>query len=301
MWAGDKAYSDLMRELWGSPGQWNVKKTYVEIAKKLGVDEETVRNRIKYLKESGFLRGWRLVPNPVLFGRSPAFLFLELENEDSKEEIIARLGTMDGILVITSIYGKSLLVSLFDDGGGSSARKITNMGIDAQALSTPGMNFPQPMRSKMTVTDWQIVRLLLKDAEKDLSEVAANIRASTRTIRRRLNEMLGARTVSIMPLVNLKKAGGISYQLMIQSREEKRSEVDEFVASKIDNLVFRASASKNVSIFGFNGANVAEGTEILKWVKKLQGVKSAKMNIVEDVVHVYDWLEREVSERSRAE
>ena len=59
-------------------------------------------------------------------------------------------------------------------------------------------------------------------------------------------------------------------------------------------MVFRASASRNVSIFGFNGKNVAEGTELLKWVKNLAGVKSAKMNVVEELVHVFDWLEKEV-------
>jgi DNA-binding Lrp family transcriptional regulator len=290
-----------MRELWGSPALWNVKKSYVEIAKKLGVDEETVRNRVKYLKESGFLLGWRLVPNPLLLGRSPAFLFLELEDQDSKEEAISQLSTMDGVLVITIIYGKSLLISLFDDESGSSVKKIMDMGIRAQSLNTPGMNFPRPMQFKMTVTDWKIVKLLLKNAEKDLSEVAAGIKVSTKTVRRRLNEMLATRAVSIMPLVNLKKAGGVSYHLMIQSEDGKRSDVDAVVASKIDNLVFRATAANNGLIFGFNGTNVAEGTEILRRVKKLPGVKSARMNIVEHVVHTSDWLEREVSERARAE
>jgi hypothetical protein len=35
----------------------------------------------------------------------------------------------------------------------------------------------------------------------------------------------------------------------------------------------------------------------LKSVKKLPEVKSAKLNIVESVVHVYDWLEKEVEKK----
>ena len=65
----NKAYSDLMRELWGSTDIWNTKKSYIEIAARLGVDEETVRNRVKHLRDVGFLLGYRLVPNPTLLGR----------------------------------------------------------------------------------------------------------------------------------------------------------------------------------------------------------------------------------------
>lgn len=301
MWAGEKSYSDLMRELWGSPGLWNVKKTYVDLARRLGVDEETVRNRIKYLKDSGFLLGWRLVPNPVLLRRSPSFLFLELEDQDSKDEIISRIGKMDGVVVIASIYGASMLITLFDDAEKNSEKKIMKMGIRAEAFTTPGINLPSLMPVKMTVTDWQIVRLLLENAEKKLSEIASEIRVSTKTVNRRLGEMMNSRAIFTMPLVNLKKAGGISYHMIIQCEEGKTSEVGALVGSRIDNLVFRAGAAKNDLIFGFNGTNVGEGNEILKWVKKLPGVKTVRMNIVEYVVHVFGWLSKEVDKRATVE
>jgi len=34
----------------------------------------------------------------------------------------------------------------------------------------------------------------------------------------------------------------------------------------------------------------------MKLVKKVSEVKSAKLNIAENVVHVYDWIEKEVEE-----
>jgi DNA-binding Lrp family transcriptional regulator len=113
LWVGNKAYSDLIREFWGS--FWNVKKPYVEIARRLGVDEDTVRNRIKNLEDSGFLLGWRLVPNPILLARRYSYLLLEVKNQDFKEEIISRLKVKDGVISIISIYNNNLLVTLFDD------------------------------------------------------------------------------------------------------------------------------------------------------------------------------------------
>jgi DNA-binding Lrp family transcriptional regulator len=287
-----------MKELWGSPAVWNKKKTYVDIARKLGVDEETVRNRIKHLKENGFLLGWRLFPNPALLGRIPVFLFLEFEDEDAKEVAIPDIAKMDGVTVISSFYGKNVLVSLYDDEQKDSAKKISKAGIRAQTLTTPGISMPAPLQVKVTEMDWKIVYVMLRDAEKDATEVARELKASTRTINRRLNSLMEARAIFITPLVDLKTGGGVSYQLLVHTEEGRRSEIDQLVSSKIDNLVFKAGMPPSGLIFGFNGQNIAEGTELLKWVKKVKGVKSAKMNIVENVVHVFDWLEKEVKARA---
>ena len=293
MWAGDKAYSDLMRELWGSPGLWSKKKTYDESAKTLGVDEETVRNRVKHMKDSGFLIGWRVVPAPGVLGRKPALVLLETE-ESEKERVISQLKKKDGVIMIINIYGTNVILNVFDDEKQTSLKEISKISdVKINPLTVPQMNMPQG-NFKMTPTDWMIVGSLLRDAERKLSEVAGEVKVSQKTVKRRINAMMGAYAILTMPMVNLKKSSGISYSLMIQSDEAKKAEVEKEVASKIGNLVFRANASETGSIFGFNGANIAEGSEIVKWVRQLDGVKAAKIYISEEVIHVFDWLAREV-------
>ena len=65
------------------------------------------------------------------------------------------------------------------------------------------------------------------------------------------------------------------------------------MTSRIENLVFRATDSSDTLIFGFSGKNVAEGKELLDWLRKQPGVKSARINIVEEVVYAFEWLGRE--------
>jgi DNA-binding Lrp family transcriptional regulator len=282
-----------MRELWGSPIRWNTKKSYVEVARKLGVDEETVRNRINRLKSSGFLLGWRLAPNPTLLGRVLSSLFLEYSNPGAKEDAIPRLAKMDGVINIASIYDKSLTLTLFDDLEQNASKTVAATGMSEGPMTTPGLGL-EPSKFRMTQLDWEIAKLLLKDADKNLAEVAKQIRVSARTVKRRLNAMMNESAVFIMPIVDLRKAEGVSYQLVVNSEDGKKSELARLVASRIDNLVFTASDSRNGSIFGFTGANVAEGNEILNWINQQKSVRSARLNIVERVFHVYDWLESEV-------
>jgi DNA-binding Lrp family transcriptional regulator len=283
-----------MRELWGSPAMWNERKKYVDIAKKLGIDEETVRNRIKFLKESGFLLGWRVTPNPSLLGRRASFLLIETED---KEDIIPKVKGRTGVITIISIYSNYLLLNLFDDEERSSASEISNIpGIKTSPFNTPEMSLPQS-NFRMTITDWKIVGLLLRDAERNVNDVAKELHISSRTVKRRLGAMLGASAIFIMPIVNLKKNTGIPYSLMIQSEESMKDELEREVSTRIPNLIFKASFPKGGSIFGFTGSNIAEGNELLKWAKKHRGVKSARIYISEEVLHVYDWLEREVKHR----
>jgi DNA-binding Lrp family transcriptional regulator len=287
-----------MRELWGSPDIWNTKKSYVEIAAKLGVDEETVRNRVKHLRDSGFLLGYRLVPNPGLLGRTFASLRIEFKDRESKQAAIPIIAQLDGVINIGSTYDKSVLVTLLADQGQDFLKVTAGLGVEGGVSWVPGLDL-RSTRFRMTGLDWEIVSLLLRDAERKLDEIARQLKVSTRTVKRRLNVMMKETAIFTMPMVDLRKTEGISYQLRVQSEQGKRSELEKSIVAKIGDVIFRASDSQNGSVFGFTGANVAEGNDILEWVKQQPGVKSATMTIAERVVQVFDWIEREVERRVR--
>jgi len=294
----DKAYSDLMRELWGSPDIWNTKKSYIEIAAKLGVDEETVRNRVRHLKDTGFLIGYRLVPNPAVLGRTFASLRIEFQDRESKQVAIPHLAKIEGVINIGSTYDKSVLVTLLANQDQDFSKLTVGTGVEGEVSWVPGLGIGTT-KYHMAKLDWEIVGLLLRDAERKLDDVAKQLKVSTRTVKRRLNLMMKEAAIFTMPMVDLRKTEGISYQLRVQIEQGKKLEVEKSVVAKIGNVVFRASDSENGSVFGFTGANVAEGSDVLEWVKRQPGVISASMTIAERVVQVFEWIESEVERRMR--
>jgi DNA-binding Lrp family transcriptional regulator len=282
-----------MRELWGSPDIWNAKKSYIEIAAKLGVDEETVRNRVKHLRDIGFLIGYRLVPNPSLLKLSFASVRIEFKDRETKQAAMPRLVQIAGVINIASTYDRSLLVTLLAKQEQDFSKLTVGLEVDGEVSWVPGLGL-RTTKFRMTRLDWEIVSLLLRDAERKLDEVAELLKVSTRTVKRRLSMMMKENAIFTMPIVDLRKTEGISYQLRVQSEKGKSSDLEKSVIAKIANLVFRAADSQNGLVFGFTGANVAEGSEILEWVRSQPGVKSAEMTITESVVQVFDWLESEV-------
>ena len=292
----EKADADLVMELWGSPERWNARKSYADVARKLGVDEETVRNRLRRMRESGHLLGWCLFPNPALLGRAAVSLLLEFDASSSKEDAILRLKRVEGVVDIASNYGNSLEVMVFDDGKGVSSREVEKVDVLAKVQRVPSMRFPRTSY-RMTPTDWQIVKLMLRDAESKVSDVAAQIKISSKSVKRRLDAMMDSSAIFVVPMVDQRRSSGLSYRLIVETKDGRRSEVDGLLSSRMENLRFKAADSGNGLIFGFSGKNVEEGNKVMRWVKHLQGVKSARMTIVEQVFYVFDWLEREAGRR----
>ena len=288
-----------MRELWGSPERFNARKTYADVASRLGVDEETVRNRLRRLKESGFLLGWRVVPHPRLLGCESSMLLLEFDDQEEKETAIPKLKRADGVVVLASIYGKGLLVTYYDDERHRSSKRIAATEGLSGSQSLGGMSLP-PTDFRMTPTDWQIVGSMLRNAEAEVSQVARMVKVSPRTVKRRLNSMMDSAAISVMPMVDQRRSGGVSYTLMVEADGGKAAEVAERIAPRIEKLVFRATYPENGLIFGFWTTNVAEGTDVLRWARGQEGVKSARGHVVDEVVYSFDWLEREAARLSGA-
>jgi len=88
----------IMKEL-ASPRsfRWDIRESYGSIAERIGVDEETVRRRVKRARESGFLKGWKLFLNPHLIGLESTGMQLEIDDETRKPEVISRVEQVDGL------------------------------------------------------------------------------------------------------------------------------------------------------------------------------------------------------------
>jgi DNA-binding Lrp family transcriptional regulator len=69
----------------GSP-QWNLRESFTAIARRLGVDEETVRLRVGRLRKRGVVPAWRVAVNPRLLGYEETGLDLEVEDASTKPE-----------------------------------------------------------------------------------------------------------------------------------------------------------------------------------------------------------------------
>lgn len=296
MWRTVELTVRIMKELSITPSHWNVKRSYSEVAKKLGVDEETVRIRIQSLKQSGFLLGWRLILNANLIGRESSIIALELDDIEKKDEAIAQLTRMDGVVLIQSFYGNSLQVTVFseDEKELQQKLKIITSVSTIKIFTHWKVKLPR-CNLKPRQIDWMIIGVLLKNADRKIPDIARELKVSAKTVKRRISIMMESSAFFMQPILDLKKVAGVlPCQLLVQCTEAKKSMIDDLITSKFERIVFSLTDSTTHSIFTIICVNLAEAQSILKEVQKQGGVSLAKMEIIEELIYVHDWLVKEV-------
>ena len=68
------------------------------------------------------------LPNPMVLNRKTSFLLMKSAGLSSKQEIISRIESSDGVVQVINYYGDELLITLFDDSEKRSSDQILKMG-----------------------------------------------------------------------------------------------------------------------------------------------------------------------------
>lgn len=102
-----KLFGELAQDKESYSLQFDIRESFGGISKRLCIDEDTVRNRIEKLRQTGFLRGWTVFVNPNLIGLAVAQVFLHIPHELSKKDLIDKLKKINGVTVIINCFGDS--------------------------------------------------------------------------------------------------------------------------------------------------------------------------------------------------
>lgn len=290
----------IIRELTGPEGsyQWNVRQSLSKIARKLAVDEETVRRRIKRLEDSGLLKGSELIVNPYLIGREPVRMLLKTPySERSKQKAVGQVQLVDGVLLIVDMQGNSLQVLMFCESEEAISRRtrLVSSILDSKdpvvLRNLEGLGFLQS-RLKLLKTDWLILKSLRKDPRKSTNRVAHDIGASRRTVERRINAMVENNAIFHMFNIDFRKSEGVTCSVIVSYKDQRaKGKADRVIEAKLERIIFSATAASLISQFNFVCNNVSEAESIGNWIRELEGVFEASMGIVREYILVSDWLD----------
>ncbi len=287
----------IIKEL-GSPNwlQWNVRETYSSIARRIGVDEETVRRRLKRAERLGSVTGWRMMVNPLSIRCRASTIDLDVADEEGKAEAIAEVRRVDGVVKILDFRGRGLQTTLYHKDGNALREKIELISsiTGSKKVAAWELVFPHP-DVRMTAIDWQIVMAMLDDARKSLRDVSDSVGVSIRTVERRLMSMTEGRVVYLQGNPNFRMLAGLSCVFLVYCPDERRKKAaDDAVVSKLRRSELSNTASKRYSTFVTLYDNLSEADDTATWIRGLDGVESVKLGIMNELFVIQDWLRSEV-------
>jgi DNA-binding Lrp family transcriptional regulator len=303
----DNLYSKILRELY-SPA-WlrkSGRESYVELAKNLGIDDQTVRSTISRMQKSGFLKAWSISLNPHILGMECGSVLISAGEGASppKNKIISRLRDVEGVVAIFSFLDDSglRLVFFYEDAEDLErrVRLISSICGVSRPYASWTIPFP-PCRMKLKKTDWQIIRYLLKDSRKNASEIGKGVGVSTRTVGRRLALMTNDNCYFPNPVVDAKKVDGFLYHFVISYDNKKdKAAADELLRRSIGNIVFVDTNAELFTVMASICQNISEARKISDWLSTQEGIREVTARVFEDIIPVHDWIDHEIERRLRA-
>ncbi len=288
----------ILREL-TSPNlmNWEHRQSYAALGRRFGVDEETVRNRIKRLADSGFLEGWRLIINPRLLGLELGSVILDVDDSSiSKEGLISDLKLVDGVVLIFDFLHQGLRVAFYYEDARDFTRKVQLL----RALSRSGSSFAlehysPPCNMRLRKSDWDILKTLRKEPRKSISGIAAELKLSPKTVRRRLTLLVTNNVFYAIPLGNLRNLSDLAYYaIMTFDSTEKKKQADLRISERMTSIVYFDTHFAKFTAFAFFSKNISEGETLIQWLKELPGVDSVETRMMKDVIHTHEWFDREI-------
>jgi DNA-binding Lrp family transcriptional regulator len=302
----DNLYSRILRELY-SPA-WlrkSGRESYVGLAKKLGIDDQTVRTTIGRMQKSGFLKAWSVTLNPHVLGMEcESVVVSAVEGASSrKDRVISQLKLVEGVVAVFSFLDDPGLRLVFYYGDDRDLERRIRLvssicGVGAPSLSWKTL-FP-PCKMRLKKTDWEIVRFLLKDSRKSVSQIAKGIGVSTRTVGRRLAAMTEDRSFFINPIVDVKKVDGFMYHFVVSYDDRKDKEAaDDSLQRSIRGIVFADTTAELHTVIGSICQNISEARKVSDFLRSLDGVKEVTVRVFEDIIPVHDWIDHEIEKHLR--
>jgi hypothetical protein len=226
-------------------------------------------------------------------------IVLEFSDQESKESAEALVRRVPRTILIQNFFGRTMQVTMFHSAAGDPEPSLRAQGVRAEVLTRWTVKLPKSEHHPREI-DWRIIGLMLRNAETRFPDIAASVKASTRTVRRRVGSMMSSSAFFMQPLLDLRKALGVTpCQLLVKCSPPSKRALDEAIASRFKRMVFKLTNSETHSAFTILCSNAGEVKEIHRWAKSQPGVEFAKTDILEQQDYVHDWLEREVKNRIR--
>ena len=248
------------------------------IGRKLGLDEKTVRVRVKKMEDDGFIKYYQAMPNLALFQLKNMNTYrFEALNIATKHRVIQYIQELPFIVEAIDYLGQILSVSI----SGTSSEEIDQVasGLANRFELYKWILGSRIMKESVSVADrldWQIIQELRYDALSGVKELSESLSMTPRMVEYRIKKLLGSGMLLVRAITNSQKQQGlIFYELEMSVDETKQYDIikrlSEIYAEKLWSVRTLAAGVVLGNFFAFT---LAEPEEAYVNTLKLGGVRS---------------------------
>jgi DNA-binding Lrp family transcriptional regulator len=258
------------------------------IGRKLGLDEKTVRARVKKMEVDGFIKYYQVIPCLALFQLNLMNTYrFEALNIATKHRVIEYLQELPFIVEATDYLGQVLSVSISSNSSEEidlvAARLANRFELYEWILGSRIIKEPVAVADRL---DWQIIQKLRYDALSKVKDLSESLSITPRMVEYRIKKLLGSGTLLVRAIINSQKQQGlIFYELEISVDETKQYKVIKQLGETYAEKLWSArTLSGGILLANFFAFTLAEPEEAYINTLKLEGVRSCSLFVFKETI-----------------
>ena len=283
--------------VWG-----DINPAYGEMAHRLGVSRETVRDRVEKMLTSGVLKVFPVQVNPGLLGLTMGAVTVDFPASARKADLVKNISLLEGILLIVSHVGSSFGIIFYYEDEASRRKKVELISRLGSATATETTSIPYPRCTvSLSETDWEIIAALQRNRRGQARRVAGELGISEKTLQRRLKRLIGGWAISTVISTDAGPLRGVvAANLMVHyTSPTQRSVADGRLLRDLDEYLFFPGLWTDFSVYSLFLPSIAEAMRVLERTRETPGVGDARIELVEQRVETYDVLREQVERKLR--
>jgi DNA-binding Lrp family transcriptional regulator len=279
------------------------------IAKKIGADGNTVKQRLRKMMKSGFIQYFQIYPNFRLLGMQGTAYAFQVPDVLEKNEIIEKCALVDGITEIHNFIGRTICIDFAYLNTADEKRRL-ELFRKLTRCDSPQRFYERvmpPVQIQLSNLDWRIINALRYDAFKPLSKVAQELGLSRKTVHRRFERMAQNNAIIIAPLVDPADIPNtITHVLLLYPDTKRWEEVVSKAMNEFSESCFlsRTSPPGNAMIC-LAASTLAETEENLIKARRIEGMNDVKLLVLKQMLEYTQWvdsmIDRKIIETSKPE
>ena len=258
------------------------------IGRKLGLDEKTLRARVKRMDVDGFIKYYQVIPGLALFQLKSVNTYrFEALNIATKHRVIDYLQELPFIVEAIDYLGQVLSVSISSTSSEEidlvAARLANRFELYRWILGSRIIKEPVSVTDRL---DWQIIQKLRYDALSKVKDLSESLSITPRMVEYRIKKLLGSGTLLVRAIINSQKQQGlIFYELEISVDETKQYKVIKQLGETYAEKLWSArTLSGGILLVNFFAFTLAEPEEAYINTLKLEGVRSCSLFVFKETI-----------------
>lgn len=258
------------------------------IGRKLGLDEKTVRARVKKMEDIGFIKYYQAMPSLALFQLKNMNTYrFEALNIATKHRIIEHVQELPFIVDAIDYLGQIVSVSItgnsFEEIDQAASKLANKFELYRKFLGIRMIKEPVSIADRL---DWQIIQELRYDALSSAKELSKSLSITPRMVEYRIKKLLGSDMLLIRAIIDSKKQQGlIFYELEVSVDGRNQYEVvkrlSEIYAERLWSV---RTLAVEVLLANFFAFTLAEPEEAYVNTLKIEGVRSCSLFIFKEII-----------------